>query len=567
MGVLPLKSWLKTLHKVVLWLTVKFLCYRCIFTGKVTPMSADILLQKIETLTQGVAQRDVELKTLRLTIEKLKMELTYLKRMRYGRSSEKMDNPDLQLELLSAALAPLQPVVECQGSNVTDLNDARKKRNAKSKRPTLRQLPEHLPREEIIHTDSLDCTCSACGAGLREIGRDISEVLEYEPGSFKVIRHVRPKLACAGCHTITQAAAASRPIDRCLAGAGLLTHVLVGKYCDHLPLYRQSQIYARDGVAIDRSTLVDWVAASARLLQSLADAVRRHVMSAYKIHTDDTPVPVLCPGRGKTKTARLWVYARDDRPAGDTSPAAVWFQYSPDRKGENPRRHLSGFTGVLQADAYAGYDRLFADGQIVEAACWAHARRKYYEIHERQDKLPGTLAHQALQRISALYAIEKDIRGQPAAERAPQRQRQSKPLIEEMYRWLNDTLGRLSAKSPMALAIGYSLSNWCALTRYVNDGRIEMDNNAAERALRSVVLGRKNYLHFGSDAGGERAAVIYSLIGSCKLNDMDPFAYLHHVLQRIADHPSNRITELLPWAVADQLKPRWQAAQEMARAA
>lgn len=567
MGVLPLKSWSKALHEVVAWLTVKLLCCRGFFTGKVTSMSTDVLLQKIDTLTQGVAQRDVELKTLRLTIEKLKMELTYLKRMRYGRSSEKMDNPDLQLELLSAALAPLQPVVESLGSNVTDLDDARKKRNAKSKRPMLRQLPEHLPREEIIHTDSLDCTCSACGAGLREIGRDVSEVLEYEPGSFKVIRHVRPKLACATCHTITQAPAASRPINRCLAGAGLLTHVLVGKYCDHLPLYRQSQIYARDGVMIDRSTLVDWVAAAARLLQPLADALRRYVMSAYKIHTDDTPVPVLSPGRGKTKTARLWVYARDDRPAGDTSPAAVWFQYSPDRKGENPQRHLKGFTGVLQADAYAGYDRLFADGQIVEAACWAHARRKYFEIHERQSKLPGTLAHQALERIGALYAIEKDIRGQSAVERCRQRQRQAKALIEEMSRWLHDTLGRLSAKSPMALAIGYSLSNWRALTRYVNDGRIEMDNNAAERALRSVVLGRKNYLHFGSDAGGERAAVIYSLIGTCKLNSIDPHAYLRHVLECIAEHPINQVAELLPWVVADKLRTHWKTEPELARAA
>jgi transposase len=534
-------------------------------------MSSEMLLHKIDALTQDVVQRDVQLKALRLTIEKLKIELTYLKRMRYGRSSEKMDSADLQLELLGAALTALQPEattgVAGSGDNVTDLADARRKRQAKSARPTLRQLPDHLPREDVIHTNSANCTCGACGTGLRQIGQDVSEVLDYEPGSFKVIRHVRPKFACATCHTITQAPAPSRPIDRGLAGAGLLAQVVVAKYCDHLPLYRQSQIYARDGVEIDRSTLVDWVAGCARLLQPLADAARRYVMSAYKIHTDDTPVPVLSPGRGKTKTARLWVYARDDRTAADMSPAAVWFQYSPDRKGENPRRHLAGFTGVLQADAYAGYDRLFADGQIVEAACWAHARRKYFEIHERQDKIAGTLAHQALQHISALYAIEKEIRGKPADERCRRRQTHARPLLDELHRWLNNTLGQLSAKSPMALAIGYSLSNWRALVRYADDGRIEMDNNTAERALRSVVLGRKNYLHFGSDAGGQRAAVLYSLIGTCKLNGIDPYAYLRHVLERIADHPINRVAELLPWMVADKLKLQYNAAPELALAA
>lgn len=276
-------------------------------------MSSEVLLQKIDDLTHGVVQRDIELKTLRLTIEKLKMELSYLKRMRYGRASEKMDSPDSQLELLGAALVSihngLQNAVESgaisPGANVSDLNDARSKRQAKSKRPALRHLPAHLPREDVIHIDSRGCQCSACGAGLREVGQDISEVLEYEPGSFKVIRHVRPKLVCVGCHTITQAPAPSCPLDRGLAGAGLLAHVLVGRYCDHLPRYRQSQIYGREGVEIDRSTMVDWVAACARLLQPLAGVFRTYVMNGYKIHTDDTPVPVLSPGRGKTKTARL----------------------------------------------------------------------------------------------------------------------------------------------------------------------------------------------------------------------------------------------------------------------
>jgi transposase len=528
-------------------------------------MSSDALLQTIDTLTQDVVQRDLTIKALRLTIEKLKIELTHLKRMRYGRSSEKMEAAQVQLELLSATLAPLLPVnastTDSCAANVADLDAQRKRRNKSAAQPQ-QGLPAHLPREDVVHSGCVaECKCGACGTGLQQIGQDVSEVLDYEPGSFKVIRHIRPKFACSQCHTITQEAAPSRPINRCLAGAGLLAQVLVSKYCDHIPLYRQNQIYARAGVHVERSTQCDWVAGCASLLEPLVQSLHKYVLSAYKVHTDDTPVPVLSPGRGKTKTARLWVYARDDRSWADPSPPAVWYQYSQNRKGENPKRHLNGFAGVLQADAYAGYDKLFEDGRILEAACWAHCRRKFYEIHERQEHVSGTLAHQALQRIGALYTIESAVRGQSAEQRRLHRQTNAKPLLLEFQRWLNESLSQLSAKSPMAAAIGYALGNWRALNVYVEDGRIEIDNNTAERALRGVVLGRKNYLHFGSDSGGSRAAIIYSLVGTCKLNGVDPYAYLRHVLERIAEHPINRVAELLPWVVAAHLD-RGDVAQE-----
>lgn len=375
-------------------------------------------------------------------------------------------------------------------------------------------------------------------------------MLEYVPARFRVIQHVRPKMACPECERIVQMEAPSRPIERGLAGPGLLAHILVSKYCDHLPLYRQAQIYAREGVEFERSTMAEWVAGCFDLMKPLIEALARYVMAANKLHADDTPVPVLDPGRGRTKTGRLWTYVRDDRPAAREEAPAVLFRYSPDRGGEHPRGHLSPFSGILQADAYAGFKHLYEKGRIREAACWAHARRGFYDLYQADN---SPIAAEALQRIAALYAIEGEIRGRPPDERATIRQARAGPLLESLRAWLRETLTRVSQKSALAQAIGYVLTRWSALTRYRDDGRIEIDNNAAERALRAVALGRKNYLFCGSDAGGERAAAMYSLIGTAKLNGLDPEAYLRHVIERIADHPINRIADLLPWNAANAL--------------
>ena len=500
-----------------------------------------LLMTQHEKYTAALRSRTGEIERLVLLVEKLQ-------RMLFGAKSEKVLRQIEQLELQLEELQAASAVEEIKATAPAD--------RPASAKPFRRPLPEHLPREIHTHMPDHDC-CPDCGGRLRELGEDVAEMLEYIRASFKVLRHVRPKLSCDACDRIVQAPAPSRPIDRGLAGPGLLAHVLVSKYADHLPLYRQSEIYAREGVDLDRSTLAGWVGATSELLDPLVEAVRVHVMSATKLHADDTPVPVLAPGNGKTKTGRLWTYVRDDRPSADTAPPAVWFAYSPDRKGENPRHHLKLYKGALQADAYAGFQQLYESGTIVEVACWAHTRRKFHEIHIAH---ASPITTEAIERIAALYAIEAEIRGSTADLRRTIRQARSRPLLDHLFLWLGTTLAKLSRKSDTAGAIRYALSRWPALTRYADDGQLEIDNNTAERALRVVALGRKNYLFCGSDAGGERAARIYSLLGSAKLNNLDPELYLHHVLERIADHPINRIQDLLPWNVSinttDTLTPK-----------
>jgi transposase len=485
----------------------------------------------LESLKRLVLEQEALLATRDLEIERLKIQLAKLRRMQFGRSSEQLESEIAQLEL---TLEELEMNV---AASATRLAPTRRQ----SEKPARGPLPSHLPREEVTHQPV--CGCPQCGGDLVKLGEDVSERLEYVPDHFKVIRHIRPKLACTRCDQIVQSPAPSNPITRGLAGPGLLAHVLVAKFADHLPLYRQSEIYARSGVDLERSTLADWVGASSALLSPLVERLAQYVMGASKLHADDTPVPVLCPGRGTTKTGRLWTYVRDDRGAASMEPPAVVFYYSPDRKGERPRQHLAPFRGTLQADGYAGFDRLYGE-RIQEAACWAHARRKFHDLHLATN---SPLAREALEKIGELYGIEEAIRGRYAEERRAERQARAGPLLAALERWMHASLAQVSKKSELAGAIRYALSRWRALTRYRDDGTLEIDNNAAERALRAVALGRKNYLFAGSDAGGERAAVIYSLIGTAKLHGIDPEAYLREVLTRIADHPINQLEDLLPW--------------------
>ena len=513
----------------------------------------------IASQAQSLAQKESQLQARDTLIEQLQAQLAVLRRARFGASSERIeriiDQLELALEDIEAAAVEGLP---------QDVSSRDKPEKAK---PSRQKLPDHLPRQSQIH-EAPDICPDCGGSHFLKAGEDVTEVLDYVPASFRVIRHVRPRFICKGCDVTVQAELPSLPIARGKPGAGLVAHVLTAKFCDHLPLYRQSKIYAREGVELSRSTMADWVGRSAALLQPLVEALRAHVLSPNheggRLHGDDTPVPVLEPHRGKTKqearrtagpigkgikTGRLWTYVRDGRPYGDDTPPAVAYFYSPDRKGVHPQSHLKDFKGVLHADGYAGFKELYEPGKpgeappILEAACWAHVRRKFFDLTANG---PAPIADEALRRIGELYDIEAGIRGSPPDVRRQTRQEQTKPKIKALKAWLEHEQSRLSGKSTLAQAIRYALSRWKALCRFLDDGTIEIDNNAAERAIRPVALGRKNWLFAGSDRGGERAASILSLIETAKLNGLDPESYLRDVLTLIADHPINRVGELLP---------------------
>jgi transposase len=513
--------------------------------------------QEIAELRALLVEREAELAAARaeltgarLRIEQYKAQLAKLRRMQFGRSSEKLDTQIEQLELMLEDLEEGEAARTALAAPRAPDQPRRERRQ-----PVRRPLPDHLPREEIVHDPG--SVCPGCG-GTRfsKLGEDVSEVLEKIPARLKVIRHIRPKLSCRCCERIVQAPMPDLPIEKGRPGPGLVADVVVSKYLDGLPLYRQSAILAREGIDIERASLADWVGHAAWWVTPLAELIGGHVLATPIIHTDDTPIAVLAPGNGKTRTGRLWTYVVDERPwQGGRAPAA-YYRFSPDRRGERPRNHLALFRGVIQADAFSGYQALTRPASandrigrgpppLIHAACWAHARRKLYDVFE-STKSP--IAEEALKRIGELYKVEAEINGQPAEARLAARQNRAVPILDALRDWLTAQRRRLSAKNTLAKAIQYALSRWEALTRYAGDGRLAIDNNVAERALRGIAITRKNFLFLGSDAGGERAAILYTVLESAKLNGLDPQAWLSDVIDRMANnHPINRLSELLPW--------------------
>ncbi|EQA1966522.1 IS66 family transposase [Escherichia coli] len=471
-------------------------------------------------------------------IDHLQAQLDKLRRMNFGSRSEKVSRRIAKME---ADLKQLQKESDTLTGRVDDPAVQRPLRQTRTRKP----FPESLPRDEKRLLPAASC-CPECGGALSYLGEDAAEQLELMRSAFRVIRTVREKHACTQCDAIVQAPAPSRPIERGIAGPGLLARVLSSKYAEHTPLYRQSEIYGRQGVELSRSLLSGWVDACCRLLSPLEGALQDYVLMPGKVHADDIPVPVQEPGSGKTRTARLWVYVRDDRNAGSQMPPAVWFAYSPDRKGIHPQNHLAGYSGVLQADAYGGYRALYESGRITEAACMAHARRKIHDVHAR---VPTDITTEALQRIGELYVIEAEVRGCTAEQRLAARKARAAPLMQSLYDWIQTQMKTLSRHSDTAKAFAYLLKQWEALNVYCSNGWVEIDNNIAENALRGVAVGRKNWLFAGSDSGGEHAAVLYSLIGTCRLNNVEPEKWLRYVIEHIQDWPANRVRDLLPWKV------------------
>jgi transposase len=493
-----------------------------------------------------VSSTDALVAALKLQIEKLRREL-------YGQRSERkarlLDQMELELEDLEASATEDELKAEMAAAETTDVKAFTRKK------PSRKPFPEHLPRERVVIPGPTSCDC--CGSEkLAKLGEDITETLEVIPRQWKVIQYVREKFTCRHCETIAQPPAPFHVIPRGFAGPSLLAMILFEKYGSHQPLNRQSERYAREGVDLSLSTLADLVGACTVVLRPLVDLIEAHVLEADRLHADDTPIRVLA--KGKCAKATAWAYVRDDRPFGGPDPPAVLFHYSRNRKGEHPTRHLAAFAGLLQADAYSGFNPLLdpkrEPGPIMPSLCWAHSRRKFFELADikkqarsKSQLVISPMALVAVRRIDALFDIERTINGRSVEERLKIRREQSAPLVAELESWMREERAKLSKHAAVAKAMDYMLKRWDGFARFLEDGRICLTNNAAERALRSLALGRRAWLFAGSDRGGERAAVMFTLIGTAKLNDVDPQAWLADVLKRIAEHPAQRLDELLPW--------------------
>lgn len=509
--------------------------------------------QRAAAAEADLARARAVVSTSEAMIAGLKLEIALLKRDKYGRSAERSAKLLDQLELQLGELVEDAAEDRVQAEQKTTKVGAFERR-----KPVKKTFPQHLPRERVVV--EAPSTCSTCGSDrIVKMGEDITETLEVVPRQWKVIQTVREKFTCRTCEKITQPPAPFHPIPRGWAGPSLLAMIVFEKYGQHQPLNRQAERYAREGVDLSLSTLADQVGAVAELLKPLNSLIEAHVFTAARLHGDDTTVPLLA--RGGTKTARLWTYVRDDRPFDGTAPPAVVFRFSPDRAGEHPTGHLKGWQGILQADAYAGYNQLYdttrKPGPVASALCWSHARRKFFELADVQTNIRkgksakeiSPIAVEAVTRIDALFEIERMVNGQSPEARLEIRQRQSAPLVAELESWLREERALLSKHAKVAKAIDYLLApkHWPGFTRFLEDGRVCLTNNAAERSLRGVALGRKSWLFAGSERGGQRAAAIYTLIGTAKLNDIDPQAWLADVISRINDMPVSRLHELLPW--------------------
>lgn len=498
---------------------------------RVMLLAADIRLAERD---QRIADLECADTDARHEIERLNAIIDALQRHRFGARSEQFDPDqlDLAFEEISAALSRVQAGLEAKKLGVP------KTRNTNRGR-----LPAHLERvEQIVDINSKACAC--CGGALHVIGEDVAERLDVVPTTFRVLVTRRPRYGCRACEAApVQAAAPHRIVEGGLPTKALVAHVLVSKYADHLPLYRQAQIYARQGITLDRSTLADWVGRAARWLTPLRDHLLADLKRSPKLFADETTAPVLDPGRGRTTTGQLWAYARDDRPWAGADPPAVAYVYAPDRKGERPSEHLAGFAGVLQVDDYAGYNALSRSNQVQLAYCWSHVRRGFYELAASRP-----VAVEALVRIAQLYAVEKEIRGRSSDKRRVARQEMSVPIIADLHRFLEASLAKTSKKSKLAEAIRYALTHWTGLSHFLDDGRIEIDSNTVERSIRPLALNRKNALFAGSDDGGDHWAVIATLIETAKLNGINPHTWLTDTLQRLAaGHSSAALGLLMPW--------------------